>query len=493
MGLRDNIDVLRRRWRVVALITVLGVAGTGLLSMLATPVYTARASTFFALDIGSTVNEIQQGATFTREQMGSYASLATTPAVLEPVIATLGLDTDVPTLAGQVTASAPNGTVVLDVAVSDTSPELAARVANAVSESLTEVVEGIGPQNDQALPTVRGTMIEPAVAPGFASSPNTRLNVIAGAIGGLLLGIALAFVTEALDTRVRGVRELRLVTDAPVLGRLTREVDPVAGPVVLRRARGPEAEEYRQLASNVQFLRPVDGPLTIVVSSVGADEGASTVAVNLALALAEVSERVLLVDGDLRNPGVADRLNFDNAAGLSTVLAGRAGFADVVEQWGPRGLSVLTSGPVPPNPTQLLSSGTMTTLSAELAQRFDVVVHDSTPVLGVTDALLLARGVDGVILVADTQRLRRPELSEALDALGRADVRLLGVALTVAAGGKQAWRRRNSTTDNSPRWLLASRPPSTAVAAGAPSSTSKVGSGSASRMGTPRATAPGKG
>lgn len=492
MGLRENIDVLRRRWRAVALVTVLGVVLTGLLSMLATPVYTARASTFFSLDIGNTVNEIQQGATFTREQMGSYASLATTPAVLEPVIAGLGLDTDVRTLAGQVSASAPNGTVILDVAVSDASPQLAARIANAVSESLTEVVEGIGPQDDEALPTVRGTVIEPAVAPGFASSPNTRLNVVAGLIGGLLLGIVLAYVIEALDTRVRGVRELRLVTDAPVLGRLTQEVAPPSGPVVLRRSRGPEAEEYRQLASNAQFLRPANGPLTIVVSSSGAGEGKSSVAVNLALALAEVSQRVLLVDGDLRSPSVADRLGVASGTGLSTLLVGRARFADVVQSWGPRGLSVLTAGPVPPNPTQLLSSATMTKLSAEIAERFDVVVYDTTPVLGVTDALLLARSADGVVLVANTRRLRRPQLQEALEALARADVRLFGIVLAEPPSRRQAAQQRRSTSGNPARRLPTPRR-SGAAPAGASSAKSKVGSGVFRRLRTPWRPAQGKG
>ena len=495
--MRENMDVLRRRWRSVAVVTVIGLLATSVLSLLATPVYTARASLFFSLDIGKTVNEIQQGATFTREQMSSYASLATTPAVLGPVISSIGLDdASANALAGQVSVSAPNGTVILDVEVSDTSPELAAALANAVAESLTDVVEGIGPLDDQSRPTVRGAVIEPAVTPGYASSPNTRLNVLAGFIGGLLLGVVLAFVREALDTRVRGPRELKLVTDAPVLGRPLQDDSPTDGPVVLRRPRGPEAEEYRQLASNVEFLRSADGPLTVVVSSASAGEGASTVAVNLALSLAEVSTRVLLVDANLRRPSVSGRLNIENAVGLSTVLIGRAGFTDVVQEWGPRGLSVLTSGPVPPNPTQLLSSATMTALTAELARRFDVVVYDTTAVLPVTDALLLARAADGLVLVANTRRLRRPRLQEALEALGRADVRLLGVVLHVLPNRRPAARQQSPTSANSSRWLLMpSRPGGMPVPAGVPDGArvpSKVG-GALSRVLLPWRSAPEKG
>jgi capsular exopolysaccharide synthesis family protein len=421
--------VLRRRWRSVVTLTLLGVLLTGVSSMLATPTYQATAGIFFSLDSATSANELAQGATFTRDQMASFATLATTPAVLDRVIDQLDLDTDVSTLAGQVSATAADGTVILDVSVTQTSPQQAARIANAVARTLTNVVEAVGPRDDQSGSALRGTVVTPATTPHYASSPRTKLNVIAGLIAGLLLGVALAVLRENLDTRLRSSGQLRSLTDAPVLGQLTHDPDSATELAVHDRPHGPAAELYRQLRTNTQFLQTGAHPLSMIVTSSVAAEGKSTVAVNLALALAEVSDRVLLVDADLRRPTVADRLGIEGGAGLTTVLIGRATFEDVVQEWGPHRLSVLTSGAVPPNPTALLSSEAMSDLAAEIAERYDVVVYDTAPVLPVTDALVLSRVADGVVLVAGMRTVRRPEVEESLEALARVDSRLFGLVV----------------------------------------------------------------
>jgi succinoglycan biosynthesis transport protein ExoP len=167
----------------------------------------------------------------------------------------------------------------------------------------------------------------------------------------------------------------------------------------------------------------------MVITSALPGEGKSTVALNLALSLAEVSDRVLLVDADMRRPTVAGRLGIEGAAGLSTVLVGQAAFDDVAQDWGR--LTVLTAGVVPPNPAELLSSPAMAELAAELAARFDVVIWDTAPLLPVTDAQLLARHADGVVLVAGTRTVRRAQLAAALDSLQRVETRLLGVVLNM--------------------------------------------------------------
>jgi capsular exopolysaccharide synthesis family protein len=429
VSLREQLAVLRRRWRSLAALSVLGVAVTGGASLAATPTYTATAGIFFSTTSASSANELAQGATFTRDQMSSFATLATTPAVLDLVIDRLHLDTDLPTLAGQVSATAADGTVILNVAVSQTSPEQAARIANAVAETLTDVVENVGPRDAQSGTALRGTVVSPAATPARPSAPTTRLNIIAGLVAGLLLGVASAVVRENVDTRLRSVSQVRSLTDAPVLGQVTVDTASASAVAVQDHPHGPTAEMYRQLRTNTEFLRVGGGPLALVVTSSVAGEGKSTVAVNLALALAEVSQRVLLVDADLRRPSVADRLGLEGAAGLSTVLIGRAAFDGVVQEWGPNRLSVLTSGAVPPNPTALLSSEGMRALAAEVADRFDVVIYDSAPVLPVTDALVLSRLVDGVVLVAGMRTVRRPQLGEALEALDRVEARLLGLVV----------------------------------------------------------------
>ncbi|MFQ1003621.1 polysaccharide biosynthesis tyrosine autokinase [Modestobacter sp. SSW1-42] len=439
--LRDYIEVLRRRWRSVLAPVVLATLAAATLSALATPVYTSTASLFFSLQNGDSANELAQGATFTQAQMASYATLADTHTVLAPVVTELGLPGDVGDLARQVEVSAPSDTVVLELSVTDPSPVQAARIAGAVATQLQAAVAEVAPRSADDNATVRSTVVAPAEVPTSPSSPDTALNTTAGLLLGIVLGVLLALLREALDTRVRGTRQLRALTAAPVLGNLTLDAASASGLVLEDSPRSPQAELYRTLRTNIQFLQLGGRPLSAVVTSSLPAEGKSTVALNLSLALAEVSARVLLVDADLRRPTVADRLAVEGDAGLSTVLVGRAAFDDVVQEWGPHGLHVLTSGVVPPNPAELLSSPAMASLAAELSTRYDVVVWDAPPLLPVTDAQLLARHVDGVVLVAGSRTVRKAQFAEALESLQRVEARLLGVVLNMLSPHDQATTR----------------------------------------------------
>jgi polysaccharide biosynthesis transport protein len=195
----------------------------------------------------------------------------------------------------------------------------------------------------------------------------------------------------------------------------------------------PQAEQFRQLRTNLEFLRVADeqaGAASVVaVTSATAAEGKSTVASNLATALAETGARVLLVDADLRRPSVADVLGLEGGVGLTTVLAGQADVDDVVQEWGSAGLRVLPSGAVPPNPAELLGSPAMRRLIAELRARYDHVVVDTTPVLPVADASVLSRLVDGLVVVANARRVRRRQLIQGLGDLAQVSARVLGVVL----------------------------------------------------------------
>ncbi|MDP5184377.1 polysaccharide biosynthesis tyrosine autokinase [Blastococcus sp. BMG 814] len=435
MNLRAYLDVLVRRWLTLVVVGALSLGGSVALSLGATPVYTASASLFFSLQSGSSANELAQGSTFTQNQMASYATLATTATVLYPVIEELGLRTEPRDLARQVRVTTPNETVVLEIQVTSTSAVQAAAIANSVAENLTEAVGDLAPVDTRGNATVRSSVVAPAVEPEHQTSPNTRLNLVVGAFLGLVLGLLTALAREALDTRVRSADDVRALTEAPVLTRLPLDPASADGLVVDRLPRSPQAELYRQLRTATNFLRIGGRPLMLTVTSAMPGEGKSTVAMNLALALSETSDRVLLVDADLRRPAVADRLGIEGAAGLSTVLVGRARFDDVVQEWGAPGLAVLTAGEVPPNPAELLSSPGMAELVARVRERYDVVIWDSPPVLPVTDAQVLSAYTDGVLLVASGRRLRRAQLAAALEGLRRVDARLIGVVLTMLREG----------------------------------------------------------
>lgn len=465
VGVVAYVQMLRRHvWGIVVSIGL--AAGFALvLSLVATPVYTSTAGLFFSLQNGDTASDLAQGATFTRDQLASYATLATTPAVLGPVIENLELDTEVGDLARQVTAAAPNGTVVLSVSVDSTDPAEAARIADAVSTELIRVVEGVAPADSGGRATVRVTTVTPAAVPSAPSSPDTGLNVLAGLVGGTALGVLYAWLRERLDTRVRTAEDLARVTDLPLLASLDTPPGADAGRdlVVVNAPRSPAAEAFRSLRTAVQFTARPGQPLTLLVTSSHAAEGKSTVAANLAETLSESGLRVALVDADLRRPSLADVFGLEGGAGLTTVLIGRAQVSDVLQDWGRSGLHVLTSGPLPPNPSELLSSPAMAGVLATLGETHDVVLVDGAPLLPVTDSAVLARLVSGTLLIADAARTRRPAVAGSLALLRRVEARVAGVVLTHVRQRAAAGYGYESAIDEQPRTKRSDRPEVAAV------------------------------
>ena len=255
MTLRKFLTALRRRkWWIVAIL-LLSVIGAGVSSAVADRTYTATAGVYFSVRSVNGVDGLSVASSFSQSQLPSYATLATTPEVLDPVADDLGLQGGASALAGRLRVTALDGTVVLDIAATDTDPARATRIANAVAAQVITVVEDLSPSvsttNQSA---VEATVVAPATTPKSPSSPNVSLNLVAGVVLGLGLGILVALGREALDTRVRGAEDVAELTRTPVLGSLA--TDPSRRPGVLMEAapRSPMAEAYRQLRTNLQFL-----------------------------------------------------------------------------------------------------------------------------------------------------------------------------------------------------------------------------------------------
>ena len=437
MGSRDYWATFRRNWIIVLLATLLGGGGSIALSASTIPLFSATSSIYFAINFGNSANDLNAGSTYTQGQMLSFAILATTPSVLDPAIDQLKLETDASSLASTISVTRPQDTVILQVTATDPSATQAASIANAVVTNLQAQVEQNAPKDLKGQSTVTARVIDSATPPKAPTSPNLRVNLAAGFLLGLIAGVLLALLRDALDRRIRTATDLRSMTQSPVIGAIER--DPKSsdgGLVVLRDPLSPSAESYRALRTNLQFVVVDNSSLAVVITSALPGEGKSTVASNLALALAESEKRVVLVDADLRRPAVASYAGLSGAVGLTTVLIGRASFDDVVQQGGHPSLDILPSGEIPPNPSQMLSSRAMANLIFVLRSRYDVVVIDAAPLLAVPDAILMSQIVDGVLLVADTTKIRRPQLAKAISDLENSGTALLGIVLNRVPRGQ---------------------------------------------------------
>lgn len=430
MDLHDSLRILRRNWILLVAAALAGLLLCGVMSVLTKPTYRADTQLFVAIQSSGTVQELQQGNTFSQARVQSYVKTVESPLVLQPVIDTLGLSDTAEELAGRVKATTDLNTVLINISVEDGSPVQAAATAQAVADSFIKVVDTLERPKSGGTSPVSMSITKPAKAPPAPAAPNTRLNLIVGLILGLTAGGGAALLRNSLDNRIRGEADLRRVTDLPLLGGISFDQDATRKPLLTQTApQSPRSESFRQLRTNLQFANVSGRANTVVVTSSLPGEGKSTTATNLAISLAEAGQSVCLVDADLRRPMINEYLGLDRSAGLTTSLVGAADLNDLLQPWGENNLYVLTSGQVPPNPSELLGSDEMKHLIQRLEAAFDTVVIDAPPLLPVTDAAVLSQHVGGVVVVVGSQKLRTNDLEKSLNALTMVGAPVLGIVL----------------------------------------------------------------
>lgn len=430
MDIHDYISVIRKRRRTIMVSVLVALSAAVGVTLATTPLYVATTRLFFAVQAGQSPSDLAQGSTFTERQMASYARVARSPLVLEPVVTDLRLDTSAAALARSVRADVPLGTVILEISATDPDPELAAEVANAVGDQLKPVVASLAPERADGTDSVLATTLAPADVPTTPVTPSVTKNLAVGLLVGLVAGLGLAMLRERLDTRIRTADDVSSVTDRALLGSIVNESDPESDVLAMRgQPHGERAESIRRLRTNLQFVNVSGRAKSIAVTSALPGEGKTTTALDVALALADSGARTILVNADLRKPSVANVTGLEGAAGLTTVLIGQAELADVVQPWGRGRLDVLVAGEVPPNPSELLGSRRMATLMEQLQQDYEHVIVNTAPLLPVTDGAVVAKVASGTLVVVNASSTHKRELAAAVRSLEAVNASVLGVVL----------------------------------------------------------------
>jgi len=435
MTLHDYVQVLRRQWRIIVGCVVAAVAVAVLTIVSSTPVYSSSIQLFVSTPVGdaSNLSSAFSGSQFSQQRVKSYADIVNTPAVTQPVIDKLRLPFTAANLAGKISASAPLDTVLVNVSVSDTDKVRATAIANAVGEQLVSVVKQLETPAGGGSSPLKVSVVKNATVPNAPVSPKKTLDLALGLLLGLAIGAGAALVREQLDNTVKNPHEVDELLAAPMLSVVAFDPGSEKRPLVMQSApTSTHAEAFRKLRTNLQFINVDERPRSLVVTSSVSGEGKSVTAANLALTLAESGMRVLLMDGDLRKPRVANYLGLEGAAGLTTVLSRQAPVDDLIQHWGSRRLAVLPSGSIPPNPAELLGSQQMINLLAGLRESFDMVVIDAPPLLPVTDAAVLATITDGALLVVRHGRTTHEQLHQAVRNLRNVDAKIIGSVLNMA-------------------------------------------------------------
>jgi len=273
---------------------------------------------------------------------------------------------------------------------------------------------------------------EPAELPRYPVKPRISLNTLLASVVGCMLAVGTAFLIEYLDDTIKTAEDVSQTLGLSTLGAITRfrPTENESPLIVAAHPRSPISEAYRTLRTNIQFST-LDRPLkTLLVASANPLEGKSTTVANLATAMAQAGLSVIVVDSDLRRPSLHNFFKVPNGKGLTNALLRNSPNLDsFLQTTKVENLRLLTSGPLPPNPSELLGSRRMEGLIEQLKREADVILFDSPPILAVTDAAVLASRLDGVLLVVDAGSLRREAAMLAKENMARVGANLLGAAL----------------------------------------------------------------
>ena len=274
------------------------------------------------------------------------------------------------------------------------------------------------------------SVIEPAALPIMPIGPNKAATILLAAAIGLVLAAGAAYLLEYLDDTLKNPDDVKKELGLTTLGAVPQIENSEDELIALSSSHSAAVESYRVLRTNLQFAA-VDRPLrTLLITSPAPTEGKSLTAANLAVAQAQAGRRVILVDTDLHRPRLHRLFKLRNNACVTTaLLAEHPALDDLLQEASVPGLRVLTSGPLPPNPAELLGSARMKELLVELTAVADTVVLDSPPATALSDAAILSTQSDGVLLVLDSGRTRRESARRSLEALGRVNARVVGVLL----------------------------------------------------------------
>ena len=448
MEFRDYVRIVLSHWVGVLVLALLGaLAGVGY-NASQPSVY--QASTSVLVSAGSTrdPNEANINDSLARSRVPSYAQIATSTRVASRVQQdprykeATGLPATASGLAAEISTTQPVNTVLLQVNARASTSKNAALLANmwvaALADEVAALEGTIPPSQAQNPEDIKGLHLVPLseASSGTQILPRKKLNLAIGLVVGLLLGLVYAMVRHQFDRRLRSSAEVEKQFGHSVIGMIPQSAQmrqengrglALAVTGTIQSSSASTAEAFRKLRTNLAFMDVDDPPRVIVVTSPKQSDGKSTVAANLAAAIAIGGQPVTLVDGDLRRPSVADSLALVDGAGLTDVLVGRVTSAEVLQDHPDvPGLRVLASGAIPPNPSELLGSKAMQTLVRDLAKEAIVVV-DAPPLLPVTDAAVLTRSADGAIVVVSYGATLDTELAAALGNIASVHGRTLGI------------------------------------------------------------------
>jgi non-specific protein-tyrosine kinase len=473
---------------LIALVTVLAGLVSFLVSQRMTPVYSAT-TTLYINEAPST-KATDYNSIITSERIsGTYSKMITTRPILEEVATRVGVTVEY--LDNRITVSPIRDTTLIQITVKSSDPLMAAQIANELANVFSErvvliqeerftvskeslqtqisdmeaqidgVISALVTEDDAGVKasletkltqyraiysnlilsyeqirlseaqTVSTVMaVDPATVPTEPISPQVMRNTALAAMVGLMLAVGVIFLIEALDDTLKTPDDVKKTLGLPVLGVIAKHDSEDGKPITSTTPRSPVAEAFRSLRTNIQYT-VVDSPLeSILITSTDPKEGKSTVVTNLGVVFAQLGKKVTLIDADLRKPSLHRKVGVQNRTGLTALFVRSVETLDLIMQKTETpNLSIITSGELPPNPSELLGSKRMESILEKIKSSSDLIIIDSPPALAVTDSLVMVPFVDAVLLVVKPGFTKAKSALLIVEQFKRSNANLVGVVM----------------------------------------------------------------
>ena len=428
MELRDYLDVFKKRWIVIVAITVLVIAAVLVYSFAQEPVYEAKATCMVSATLTGqgeySANQI------ILQLLETMNNIAVSRPVLESTSSKLKSTRSSTQLKHAITSKVLLDTQLIAISAKDSEPLTAMLEANAAADSLIEFVnrnEGNG--------TYKIEKVEPPTTPNSPISPKPLRNAILGGFLGLILGIGVAAVLESIDVSVKSTEELGQLLERPVLAEIPLSKESSTGAATENGVKDTGIlEATRTMRTNLQYMDIQGNLCAILVTSPSMGEGKTFISKQLAKAFAASGKKVLLVDADLRKN---EQDLESNAQGLTDTIIGNADLGAVIRNTETEQFDLLPSGPLPPNPSEMLDSEAMHKILDSLRSSYDIVIIDSSPIGMFSDPLVLASRADGTVLVLEARSTSTESLKSATKLLSGPNINLLGAVLNKVKLGRR--------------------------------------------------------
>ena len=363
----------------------------------------------------------------------TYQSLIESDIILQQVVEDLQLPYDYVELDTKVSTSSVTDTLLLQVTAVDTDPELAASIANAVASEFQRYIDDNIASNQNVNLSSPVAINNEARVPAAPFEPQPLTAAMLGAFVGLLLAVALIAILEFLDNTVKPQQNFQEITGSPLLASVPQAPNVKSGShqvYTVAQPRSSASEAIRLLRTNLEFASASADIQRFVISSPNPGEGKSTTVANLGVALAQSGARTVIIDADLRRPTQHQIFGVPGDDGLTTLLTHPdRPWETVARRVAVANLMLIPSGPIPPNPSDLVSSQRFISLLDTIAKDVDLIILDSPPILAASDALAMAAHADGLIMVCFSNKTRLDQLSHASQAIKQGGIRLIGVVL----------------------------------------------------------------